>query len=168
MTHQQTNPAVRRSRKANVDSHAHAAAAHRVTFARALLAACVLMLFMIGTLIVPVLHLAFHALPHDHDGGAIRYHFAETGYLDDDDPHDELAHHAHRHRHRPRPAPPLDAHHGDGSLAHFSLALNDGAAASVTVTFASLPRELSLVHSPLAMPPRIARPAATTRGPPSC
>jgi hypothetical protein len=91
--------------------------------------------FAVGTILIPTLHLAFHELPHDHDGGETHYHFAfpepedhhhdhgeddlhsiepeEEGHHDDDDHHPQ----------------PLDPHHGDGSAAHFSLAVSEKIAA---------------------------------------
>ncbi len=62
--------------------------------------------FVIATVAIPTLHLAFHFLPHDHAGSETHYH---------------------PHGHEGKPSDPK---HGEGSLAHFSLALSDGAAAS--------------------------------------
>jgi hypothetical protein len=83
--------------------------------------------FFAGTVGVPTLHLAFHALPHDHAGGEIHYHF------DDDDDHAEAAEH-HRDHHDHHDREPFDPHHGDGSSAHFSLAISDAAAATIVLT----------------------------------
>jgi len=42
---------------------------------RTLLGSAVLCGWTLGVLVLPALHLAFHAIPHDHIGGGIRYRF---------------------------------------------------------------------------------------------
>lgn len=45
--------------------------------------------WILGVLVLPVLHLAFHAIPHDHIGGGIHYH------LDAGDPESTVHTHPH-------------------------------------------------------------------------
>jgi len=85
-------------------------------------------LWLSGTVLLPTLHLARHARPHDHEGGGIRYHLDEdAGHAHDDhDDHDDddetggpftvEAPHDHRHSHH------------DAGLAHFAAATGEGAA----------------------------------------
>jgi hypothetical protein len=58
---------------------------------RSLLGSAVLCGWMLGVLVLPALHLAFHAVPHDHVGGGIHYH-CHAG-------DSELVPHVHPHRH---------------------------------------------------------------------
>jgi hypothetical protein len=60
--------------------------------------------FLLGTLVFPALHLAFHELPHHHhDGGAGHHHHHDDG----------------------------DRDHGKGSLAHFAVAIGSELASAV-------------------------------------
>jgi hypothetical protein len=114
-------------------------------------AAAAAVAFAIGTLAVPMVHLVFHALPHDHEGGEIHYHLAPD---EDHEHHDaEGEDHEHHdaegegheqpveaHEHEDRHADdhehePFDPHHGEGSAAHFSLALSDAPAATIDFAF---------------------------------
>src|SRR5262249_14985971 len=91
--------------------------------------------FLAGTVGIPTLHLAFHALPHDHVAGEIHYHFGDD---DDDDDNDgaEAAQHHEADAHHHRDHQPFDPRHGDGSAAHFSLAIGDDAASAIILTAA--------------------------------
>ncbi|HEY0160128.1 MAG TPA: hypothetical protein VGF28_22770 [Thermoanaerobaculia bacterium] len=87
--------------------------------------------FVLATIAIPALHLTFHALPHDHAGGETHYHPpAAHG-------HDHEAEHHHEAPERE----PFDPTHGDGSTAHFSAAISDGAAASFSLPVHALTPE---------------------------
>ena len=99
-------------------------------------AAATALAFALGTLVIPTLHLLFHALPHDHDGGAIHYHLPP----DEDHGHDHAAGEDHEHppeaheHHEPdREHEPFEPQHGEGTAAHFSLALSDAPATTIDV-----------------------------------
>jgi hypothetical protein len=77
--------------------------------------------FLIATVAIPTLHLAFHELPHDHAGAQTHYH-AGTGDHEHEHPHSDARTDAEEKQ-------PFDAQHGAGSVAHFSLALSEPAAA---------------------------------------
>ena len=85
------------------------------------------LVWAMGTLVLPVLHLANHARPHDHEGGGIHYHLdagADDDHDDDDDPSGPPtveAPHGHHHSHAPHAA----------GLAHFAAATSDGTAGAV-------------------------------------
>jgi hypothetical protein len=91
-------------------------------------------LWLSGTTVLPALHLARHARPHDHEGGGIHYHLDEDAgrahedhddHDDDDEPGGPFtveAPHGHGHSHH------------DAGLAHFAAATGEGA--GITVAFA--------------------------------
>lgn len=88
-------------------------------------------LFLGATTLLPAVHLAFHDRDHDHAGGTIRYerHRHETPHR-----HGNGKAHTHGksgHRHAPPPADQDDPRHGDGSLAHFALALGESGSFAV-------------------------------------
>lgn len=102
----------------------------------------------LGVVFLPAAHLAFHALPHDHAGGGVHYHFAASVVSSVPE--------RHVHPHRAEEAAALrrasgqtltapvsagleihaaagfDAHDADG-LAHFGAAPGEGAAPSVAL-----------------------------------
>ncbi len=64
--------------------------------------------FVLGTIAIPALHLVFHALPHDHAGGEI--HYASTAERDHEEQHHhEAADHDAKHH---------DADHHDDADHH--------------------------------------------------
>ena len=113
--------------------------------------------FLAGSVVIPTVHLAFHSVPHEHPGGGLSYHTVtpspslatslpahhhdqygndvvdsdaspgdwHTHPVDDDGTTDTRTP-AHQHDRQP-----FDPHHGDGSAAHFALALSDGAAHAI-------------------------------------
>ena len=95
-------------------------------------AAVAALLWLSGTMVLPALHLARHARPHDHEGGGIHYHLdadADHGDHDDHDDDDEpggpfTVEAPHRHGH---------SHH-DAGLAHFAAATGEGAATALAFT----------------------------------
>ena len=145
-----------------------------------------------GSVGIPTLHLVFHYLPHDHIGGGIHYHLpaqspsptqpsvAETD--DDGDGHDEIPHHHHHQHNRvadsgqhPDTAggerhdderEPFDARHGEGSNAHFSLALAGAAATPVVLAIIGPCRILTLSPQRLVAPCSAERATSLVRGPP--
>lgn len=89
--------------------------------------------FAVGTVAVPTSHLIFHAVPHDHRAGEIHYQSGPASHdHDDDHRHHPLAEH-HRDGHHHDHQQPFDPRHGEGSLAHFSLALSDSAASTIVI-----------------------------------
>lgn len=94
-------------------------------------------LFLAAANLFPALHLALHERDHDHVGGGIRFHRHETP--------SEHRHGGRPHSHAPaaephshhRPAehrhadPDPDSSHGEGSLAHFALALGESGSFAV-------------------------------------
>jgi hypothetical protein len=95
-------------------------------------------LWLLGTIVLPALHLAHHARPHDHEGGGIHYHVGkEAGRDDHDDDGDEPggpstveAPHHHGHSHR------------DAGLAHFAAATGEGATAQRVLSSESDPERV--------------------------
>ena len=85
-------------------------------------------LWLLGTVVLPALHLARHARPHDHEGGGIHYHLdTEADHDDHDDdepggPPTVEAPHGHGHSHH------------DAGLAHFAAATGEGAATALAFT----------------------------------
>jgi hypothetical protein len=114
-------------------------------------AAVAALVWLLGTIVLPVLHLARHTLPHDHEGGGIHYHLDEdAGHAHDDhDDHDDddepggpfTVEAPHHHGH---------AHHADG-LAHFAAATGEGAATALAFTSETDPGRV-----PDALPDRCA------------
>ncbi|HEX7831517.1 MAG TPA: hypothetical protein VF787_17810 [Thermoanaerobaculia bacterium] len=102
--------------------------------------------FLLGAIALPSLHLAFHELPHSHDG--VSHH-----HNDDD--------HGADHDHHEAP----DPHHGEHSLAHFSVAISDAPAAAFVLPFAGIV-ERALVATTMrhSSPAHVA--VARFRGPP--
>src|SRR5262245_15071943 len=105
------------------------------------------LLYGLGTIVLPGVHLAFHTDDHDHEGGGIRHRDH------DDDDHDS------DHDHHP---------HGAGSLAHFATAIADGPAAPLVLLSAPLvcpepiaPHDDGALIAPHAAP-------SLARGPPLC
>lgn len=96
--------------------------------------------FVISTIAIPTLHLVFHTLPHDHDGGEIHYHVASDDHGSDQDDHRavELPEEPEPHHDAGSDQQPFDPHHGEGSAAHFSLVLNDGAASAIDLALIGL------------------------------
>lgn len=116
--------------------------------------------FVAGTVAIPSVHLAFHAIPHDHSGGGLAYHLVGLHHpaLDplihrhdqygndvadfvaapqsqslhthpvDDDGTEESQPPAHRHDRQP-----LDPQHGEGSTAHFAVAVSDTPAHAIVL-----------------------------------
>lgn len=90
------------------------------------------LLWLLGTVVLPDVHLARHARPHDHEGGGIHYHLDEEaghGHDDHDGDDDEPggpftveAPHGHGHPHQ------------DAGLAHFDAATGECAAAALVFT----------------------------------
>ena len=108
--------------------------------------------FVAGTVAIPSLHLAFHSIPHDHSGGGLAYH---VGPVPQSTPDPLVHHHdqygedvadavdrpesqdLHTHpvdddgtaaSQRPvhqHDRQPLDPRHGEGSTAHFAVAVSD-------------------------------------------
>ncbi|HQQ78715.1 MAG TPA: hypothetical protein PLB01_15280 [Thermoanaerobaculia bacterium] len=93
------------------------------------------LLWSLGTIVLPALHLARHARPHDHEGGGIHYHLDAEAYHDGHDDHDDddepggpfTVEAPHGRRHAPHAA----------GLAHFAAATGEGAA--VVLAFTSEP-----------------------------
>ena len=111
-------------------------------------------LWLSGTTVLPALHLARHARPHDHAGGGIHYHLDEdAGHAHDEhDEHDE-------HDDDDEPGGPftVEAPHGhghshhDAGLAHFAAATGEGAAVALAFTSEPDPERV-----PDALPDRYA------------
>jgi len=94
-------------------------------------------LFLGATTFLPTVHLAFHDRDHDHAGGTIRYHRHEATHR-----HGDGERHSHGpggHRQTPAPADHDGSRHGDGSLAHFALAVGE----SVSFAVASVSEPLT-------------------------
>ena len=96
-------------------------------------AALAAFLWLSGTVVLPALHLAQHARPHDHEGGGIHYHLdgeADHDDHDDDEPGGPFTVEApHHHGH---------SHH-DAGLAHFAAATGEGAGCVVEFAFSDAP-----------------------------
>lgn len=98
--------------------------------------------FVLATVVIPALHLAFHELPHDHARAQTHYHGARSGGVEEHgDPHHhhdadhdlqaEVADHRHHGGDDGTNAdedPPFDPNHGAGSTAHFSLGISEAVA----------------------------------------
>ncbi|HVO49695.1 MAG TPA: hypothetical protein VMV60_01775 [Thermoanaerobaculia bacterium] len=105
-------------------------------------AAVAALVWLLGTIVLPVLHLARHTLPHDHEGGGIHYHLDEdAGHAQDDhDDHDDddepggpfTVEAPHNHGH---------SHHA-GGLAHFAAATGEGAGVAVEFVLVDAPRRI--------------------------
>jgi len=117
--------------------------------------------FVLGTTAIPALHLAFHALPHDHAGSEIQYHAASPGHHDEHEHDSEHQHPAapeehhepdHHHSDDTGDRQPLDPQHGEGAAAHFSLAISDSVATEVVLSAQALTPAAVV---PAAAPPLI-------------
>ena len=100
------------------------------------------LLWLLGTVVLPDLHLARHERPHDHEGGGIHYHLdeeageahAEHNHDDDDDepggPFTVEAPHHHGHSHH------------DAGLAHFAASTGEGATPTPILTSTADPERV--------------------------
>jgi hypothetical protein len=111
------------------------------------IAAATSIVFATGMLVIPTFHLAFHALPHDHDAGELHYHAAADGedHHHHEDGEDFATHEREDHHPNDRPLQPLDPHHGDGSAAHFAVAISDAPVAAVELWLAGLVEQGSVI-----------------------
>ncbi|HEX8254441.1 MAG TPA: hypothetical protein VF846_14955 [Thermoanaerobaculia bacterium] len=109
------------------------------------LASIAIAVFFCGTTVLPALHLAFHALPHEH-----------------------VAAHTHEHEHDAEPHHhESEKDHGEGSLAHFSAAIGAEAAQPWTPTpIALICAGRIAIEEPAPRRKRSTR-AHTVRGPPT-
>lgn len=102
-------------------------------------AALAALLWLSGTIVLPALHLARHARPHDHEGGGIHYRLDADADHDEHDDHDDdepggpfTVEAPHGHGHRPHAA----------GLAHFAAATGEGAGSVVEFAFSDAPNRV--------------------------
>lgn len=141
----------------------------------------VVLAFVMGTIAVPTLHLVFHTLPHDHLADEIHYHAEASGDDSAEQPHghgagehehdrSEAAGHHHHDGAPPshgHPDPSSDPRHGEGTSAHFSLALNDAPASSIALSFLGLTESGRIVPGAFAPLPTAHVSVQRFRGPPA-
>jgi hypothetical protein len=105
-------------------------------------------LWLLGTIVLPALHLARHARPHDHEGGGIHYHLDADADHDEHDDHDDnddddepggpfTVEAPHGHGHRPHAA----------GLAHFAAATGEGEIFAVEFAFSNAANRIPDVFS---------------------
>jgi hypothetical protein len=127
------------------------------------------LLYLLGTTAFPSLHLAFHDIDHDHEGGGVRYHArhgSEAGEHVHQHAHGEDGDHGHETDHRPEP-PREEGGHGLTSLAHFQSAVGDGSPLAFELQPLGTTPELTPSPAVAPLAGRLDARPPSSRGPPA-